>query len=324
MNMQASLTVDVVIPAFNVERYIAACLESLKSEKNEIGRIHVVNNGSTDSTIQVVEHWSAANPEMPIAIHTEAIQSACAARNRGLKECISDWVKFLDADDAVESGSFARAMKVASRGACDVLYGDFIRHLPSGKAHRIMACKNEREGVARIKVGTTSSNFFRRSAFDSFGEWNISWASAQENELMNRWASKGAQFCYLSGVQAHYFIRPEGGQISSQSSTLRLENRLRLSLSSHAWHLSQCEDTKLVQLSGGELFNALKRAHRLDDDALIALAVHQLAKAPLALARHPDVQVHFAAAYRLGGMRLVFLLQKISERVRNGLSKDRC
>lgn len=322
MNMQSKLRVDVVIPAFNVERYIAGCLESLKSEQHEIGSIQVVDNGSTDSTVQVVEEWAAANPEMPIALSSESIQSACAARNRGLKQCRSEWVKFLDADDAVESGSFARALNVASRVVCDVLFGDFIRHVPSGEALRVKACENELEGVARLKVGTTSSNFFRRLAFESFGEWDRSWTSAQENELMNRWASKGAKFCHLPGIQAHYFIRAEGGQISSQSLSSRLENRLRLSLSSHAWHLAQRKDRALVQLSGGELFNALRRAHCLDDADLISLATHQLAKAPLALAHHPDVQFHFALAYRLGGMRLVFLLQKISERIRGSISKD--
>ena len=304
--------IDVVIPAYNVEKYIRECLNSLLPELDQINVIHVVDNGSEDSTRDVVKAWIRENSGISIFYHFEGVKSACAARNRGLRACSAEWVKFLDADDLVESGSFERAIGFSTYDRGDVLYGDFVKQFPSGQHHLIPACRVEGDAVARLKLGTTSANFFRRAAFEMFGDWDTSWTSAQENELMNRWASKGARFIYIPGVQARYRIRKEGNQISNKPSSIRQENRLRLSVRSFCWHLERIQDPRIIQLSAGELFNSLRRAYSLDSP-LVKLATEKLESQRISLFSHPDIRLHYSIVYAFVGICGVIRMQKWSE-----------
>ncbi len=86
-------SVAVVVPVFNGERTVAACLSSLMRQSGPFHgpNIIVVDNNSTDRTREIVQSF-------PVTLATEPVQTSYAARNRGLSVATSDIVAFTDAD----------------------------------------------------------------------------------------------------------------------------------------------------------------------------------------------------------------------------------
>ncbi len=98
---------SVVVPAFNEENYIGACLEALLLQAGDIDEIIVVDNNSTDRTVEIVERIAARNPIVRLVRETTA--GAVHARNAGFDAAQGEILGRIDADTRVESG-WARAV----------------------------------------------------------------------------------------------------------------------------------------------------------------------------------------------------------------------
>ncbi len=94
---------SVVIPVKNRCHLILRALDSVKAQTYRPLRVIVVDNGSTDSTVQTVKDWAAANCETDLNLELleEPKPGACAARNRGLEVVQSEWMLFFDSDDVM-------------------------------------------------------------------------------------------------------------------------------------------------------------------------------------------------------------------------------
>ena len=95
--MPAAPLVSVVVPAFNVERWVGACLRSLLAQTCGDLEILVVDDGSTDRTAAIVETYAARDPRIRLLSQDNA--GGAAARNRGLDEARGAFVALQDADD---------------------------------------------------------------------------------------------------------------------------------------------------------------------------------------------------------------------------------
>jgi glycosyltransferase involved in cell wall biosynthesis len=88
------MDIGVVIPAFNAAPYVAQAIESVLGQTYPASRIVVVDDGSVDETAKVVERFGLA-----VTCIRQENHGVAAARNRGARECGTEWVAFLDADD---------------------------------------------------------------------------------------------------------------------------------------------------------------------------------------------------------------------------------
>lgn len=88
--------VSVVIPAFNRGKTISYCLNSVLAQTYENIEVVVVDDCSTDNTVEVVNGYS--DPRVRCIV-LEKNSGAQAARNRGIKEATGDWIAFQDSDD---------------------------------------------------------------------------------------------------------------------------------------------------------------------------------------------------------------------------------
>lgn len=87
---------SVVIPLYNKELSISNTIQSVLNQTFQDFEIVVVNDGSTDNSLQVVEQINDSR----IRIITKPNGGVSSARNRGIKEAKYDWIAFLDGDDA--------------------------------------------------------------------------------------------------------------------------------------------------------------------------------------------------------------------------------
>ena len=102
---------SIIIPAYNAERYIKQCLDSiLQNSKESLAKteIIVINDGSTDNTLKILESY---NHHKNIKIHTTKNQGVSAARNLGISLAKGEWVTFIDADDTINS-NFSKVLSL--------------------------------------------------------------------------------------------------------------------------------------------------------------------------------------------------------------------
>lgn len=97
--MGASSKISVIIPVYNGEKYLEACVESVRQQTYPNLEIVIINDGSTDGTGKVCEKLQATYENVRILdLHDEGVS---AARNAGIEAATGDLVTFVDADDRI-------------------------------------------------------------------------------------------------------------------------------------------------------------------------------------------------------------------------------
>ena len=98
--MNSTPLISIIVPAYNVEKYIKACLDSIIIQTYSNFEVIVINDGSTDQTEKILNEYES-NPK--IRIFSQKNGGLSAARNQGLKLANGELVCFIDSDDSVKS-----------------------------------------------------------------------------------------------------------------------------------------------------------------------------------------------------------------------------
>jgi glycosyltransferase involved in cell wall biosynthesis len=116
--------VSVIIAVKNGERFIEEAIRSALAQNGSVGQIIVVDDGSEDRTISVVE---AMNEDV-VRVVASCASGVSSARNYGASLSSGEWLLFLDADDRLVPGSIEKMIAVARRsGGAAMVYGDYGR-----------------------------------------------------------------------------------------------------------------------------------------------------------------------------------------------------
>lgn len=105
-------TISVIIPAYNVERYIGACLDSVLSQEGVDMEVIVVNDGSTDGTTSIIDDY-ASRHDCIKAISREN-GGLSSARNTALANCTGAWITMVDSDDILAPGALKRMFDITT------------------------------------------------------------------------------------------------------------------------------------------------------------------------------------------------------------------
>lgn len=94
-----NFSISVIIPAFNVERFVEKAIYSALKQQ-EVFEVIVVNDGSKDKTLSIIERIQSKNPKVKIFHHLNGSnRGRSASRNLGIKKVSGNFISFLDADD---------------------------------------------------------------------------------------------------------------------------------------------------------------------------------------------------------------------------------
>lgn len=111
-------SLSIVIPVYNVEKYLAKCLDSVLVDNAFTGQVICVNDGSTDGSGKILEQYAAKYPNVELIAQENAGLSA--ARNAGFDRAAGDYVFFLDSDDWIMPHTLEKIMRQTD--GVDVLY----------------------------------------------------------------------------------------------------------------------------------------------------------------------------------------------------------
>ena len=109
--------VSVIIPVYNVEKYLNQCLDSVLNQTLQDIEVICVNDSSTDGSLAILEEY--AKKDERVTVVTQPNSGAGAARNKGLSLAVGKYLSFLDSDDFFEPDMLELAYKKAEEDRAD-------------------------------------------------------------------------------------------------------------------------------------------------------------------------------------------------------------
>lgn len=121
--------ISVIVPCYNVEKYIDRCLESIVGQTIGVENLEIilVNDASTDNTLDKLKQWEEKFPEQILVITYDENLRQGGARNIGLRYASAEYIGFVDADDWIEKEMYEELYSHTIDGQFDVVKGKFIR-----------------------------------------------------------------------------------------------------------------------------------------------------------------------------------------------------
>ena len=122
MDTLNQIDISIIIPIYNVEKYLTVCIDSLKNQGGLRMEIILVNDGSTDLSGEIADEYAKKEERIKV-IHQEN-GGASAARNVGLDIATEEYIAFLDSDDWIKDESLSLLYDEAVKHHADVVMGN--------------------------------------------------------------------------------------------------------------------------------------------------------------------------------------------------------
>lgn len=133
--------VSVIVPVYNAENYIERCLYYLISQTIKDIEIIIVNDGSTDNTITIVEKIAKKDGRIKILEQENKLQGS--ARNKGLSIAKGEYIGFCDADDYIDYEYYEKLYKAAKKYDADIALAENVRVSKTKYKPRLNITKEE-------------------------------------------------------------------------------------------------------------------------------------------------------------------------------------
>lgn len=109
--------VSIIVPVYNVEKYLARCMNSLLSQTYKELQIIVVNDGSTDNSLMILQSYT----DPRIIIINKENGGLSSARNVGIKHATGKYVTFIDSDDWIHPNTISSMVAAAEKYGADIV-----------------------------------------------------------------------------------------------------------------------------------------------------------------------------------------------------------
>ena len=119
------INISIIVPVYNVEKYLNRCVESLVNQTLKDIEIILVDDGSPDSSPDICDEWEKKDSRIKV-VHKQN-GGLSSARNAGLRIATGKYVGFVDSDDDVELDMYEKLYNKATQYDVDFIVSDYIR-----------------------------------------------------------------------------------------------------------------------------------------------------------------------------------------------------
>lgn len=242
--------VSIIVPVYNVEKYIEQCARSIFEQTYQNLEIIFVNDctpdGSIDVLQQLINEYPARKQQTQIINHSNN-RGLAAARATGIKNCTGKYVLNIDSDDYIETSMVSTLIKVATDGDCDIVAASFFHTSPDSDetAVNIKDCQGFFD-LNNIPIDTLHfsqcNKIIRKSIFDQLPD--TPGANCWEDLAMTARAFALARNTAAINVPLyHYRIGENAYSLTAQSHDKRLRDQITVARFVERWfadnHLSE-------------------------------------------------------------------------------------
>ena len=117
--------ISIIVPIYNVEAYLARCMNSIKDQTYENIEILAINDGSTDKSLSILE--AIGKEDNRIQIITKENGGQASARNLGISIAKGEYFMFVDSDDFIDENAVQECVTVLNNNRCDLIIFDYFK-----------------------------------------------------------------------------------------------------------------------------------------------------------------------------------------------------
>lgn len=114
------MELSIIIPVYNLEKYIEDCLKSCLQQDIDEYEIICVDDGSIDGSAKILDDFTNKYPQKIRVMHKEN-GGVSSARNLGIENAIGKWIWFVDGDDCIKPNCLHRLLKQINDNQCDIV-----------------------------------------------------------------------------------------------------------------------------------------------------------------------------------------------------------
>jgi glycosyltransferase involved in cell wall biosynthesis len=251
--------VSVVIPCFNCEKLLLSTLESVQNQSYPNIEIIVVDDGSSDSTLEIANQFSGRD----IKVIPQLNRGACAARNLGLSISTGEYIMFLDADDIISKNKIKEQVAVIEKEGSSTLpfcgWGRFYKSIDDFAIERQPVNKNYRKPINYLidcwngrGMWQTSIFLMHRELIEKAGRWNEEILINQDGEFFARVILQAEKLIFTEGLV--YYRSGNRGSISGSKVSYVKASSLLKSYQLYQNHLNPEDSTNVVKEALGANF----------------------------------------------------------------------
>lgn len=211
-----SSSISCVVPTLNSAETLETTLLSLKSQRDASVEITVADSGSDDGTLEICRRFGA-----PV-IYVEP-GNMYRAINTGLSQCRSEWLAYLNSDDWLYPGSFARLIELGDSSGADVVYGNCDYADSAGRFVYSFAAATPEQLTPLFRLGRMGfaqpAAIFRRSVYQRLGGFDERYCFKADADFFIRAINAGERFALLEGPPVCCF-RVHAAQLSNRKREL--------------------------------------------------------------------------------------------------------
>lgn len=121
------MRLSIILPVYNVEKYILSCVESLYAQDlpEKDFEVIIIDDGTPDNSIEVLEDWKSCHSNMQVI--TQQNSGVSVARNTGLEAAKGEYVLFVDPDDVIVPGTLEKMLFQIKESGADILVGGYMK-----------------------------------------------------------------------------------------------------------------------------------------------------------------------------------------------------
>ncbi|MCQ2479842.1 MAG: glycosyltransferase [Clostridia bacterium] len=120
--------VSIVLPIYNVEKYLPQCLESVVNQSYKNLEIICVNDGSPDGSEEIVKSYAEKDSRMVLI--NQKNQGLSGARNTGINAATGEYIMFLDSDDWIDTDTCKTAVEQMEKENAQLVMWSYVREFP--------------------------------------------------------------------------------------------------------------------------------------------------------------------------------------------------
>ena len=131
--------ISIIIPVYNAEKYLKCCLDSILNQSYKNLEIIIINDGSTDNSLKVIEEYKKNDNR--IILISQKNQGVSKSRNNGLELATGDYIMFIDPDDWIELDT-CELLSQKMNENYDVIIFNYIKEFKNGKSYNLKYDEN--------------------------------------------------------------------------------------------------------------------------------------------------------------------------------------
>lgn len=210
MDMGEIKMISIIVPVYNVDKYLRECVESLISQTYSDIEIILVNDGSTDTSGQICDEYGNKYDNIHV-FHTEN-RGLSAARNVGLENCHGEYIGFVDSDDWVEPEMYEELYNLITSSNADLSSCSMKADYSDKNITMLKNCEsfaiNKKEFFSAIVLnkkvyGYVCNKLFKKSIIQSL-RFDENLLSQEDMDFTMRYAAKSENFAYTHSEYYHY------------------------------------------------------------------------------------------------------------------------